>query len=163
MSSALNILYGENVNIHTSTICNHAELGDDIKIGKECTVVGSKNHHVKLGTGTIIGMYVLIDATQADVILDNNVSIAQHNVIVSHWNVAAGSKLSKLFPVKAAPIRIGENTWIGSSCVIAPGVTIGRCSIVASNSYVDSDIPDYSIYGGNPARFIKKIDASEVE
>jgi len=161
--SALDLKYGKNVRIDASTECNHAELGDDIKIGKECTVIGSENHKVKLGSGTILGMYVLIDATQADVILENNVSIAQHNVIVSHWNVAPNSKLSKLFPEKAAPIKIGENTWIGSSCVIAPGVSIGRCCIVASNSYVDTDIPDYSIYGGSPAKFIKKIDEKEVE
>jgi len=161
--SALDIKFGKNVNIHPSTECNHIELGDNIKIGKECTVVGSENHKVKLGSGTILGMYVLIDATQADVIFENNVSIAQHNVIVSHWNVAPDSKISGLFPVKAAPIKIGENTWIGSSCVISPGVSIGRCCIVASNSYVDEDIPDYSIYGGSPAKFIKKIDPKDVE
>ena len=161
--STLNIKIGENVSIHPSTEYNNIELGDNIKIGKECTVIGSENHKVKLGSGTILGMYVLIDATQAEIILDNNVSIAQHNVIVSHWNVAKDSKLSGLFPIKSAPIKIGENTWIGSSCVIAPGVTIGRCCIVASNSYVDGDIPDYSIYGGTPAKFIKSIDPKEVE
>jgi acetyltransferase-like isoleucine patch superfamily enzyme len=46
--------------------------------------------------------------------------------------------------------------------VIAPGVTIGKFSVVASNSYVDADVPDYSIYGGNPARFIRAIDPKEV-
>jgi acetyltransferase-like isoleucine patch superfamily enzyme len=159
----IDIQYGKNVNIDPSSICNYLEVGDNIKIGKECTVIGSENHKVKLGSGTILGMYVLIDATQSDVILENNVSIAQHNVIVSHWNVAPNSKLGKLFPEKAAPIKIGENSWIGSSCIIAPGVNIGRCSIVASNSYVDADIPDYSIYGGSPAKFIKSINPSDVE
>jgi acetyltransferase-like isoleucine patch superfamily enzyme len=35
------------------------------------------------------------------------------------------------------------------------GVKIGKGSIVAAGSIVTKDVSDYSIIGGNPAKFIK--------
>ena len=37
-----------------------------------------------------------------------------------------------------------------------PGVTIGDGAIVAAKSVVVSDVPAYSIVGGNPAKVIKQ-------
>ena len=37
-----------------------------------------------------------------------------------------------------------------------PGVQIGNGAIVASRSVISGVIPAYTIYGGNPAKFIKK-------
>lgn len=157
-----NLSFGENVSIHPSTSVNNVQFGSNIKIAKECTIHGGDKHVVKIGSGTILGMYVTLEGTQADIELGEHVSIAQHNVIVSDWGLAPGSAINKLFAQPAAPIKIGDHSWIGSGCVIAPGVTIGQYSIVASNSYVDSDVPDLAIFGGNPARFIRSIDPKEV-
>ncbi|WP_026474930.1 acyltransferase [Alkaliflexus imshenetskii] len=157
-----NLKFGENVVIHPSTHFNNVSFGNNVKIAKECTIQGSAHHIVKIGAGTIFGMYVTLDGSQADIELGENVSIAQHNVIVSNWGLTENSAINTLFDKKAAPIRIGDHSWIGSGCVIAPGVTIGKCSIVASNSYVDTDVPDFTVVGGNPARFIRNIDPAEV-
>lgn len=51
---------------------------------------------------------------------------------------------------------IGNDVWIGYEALIMPGVTIGNGSIVASRSVVVSDVPAYTIVGGNPARPIKQ-------
>jgi acetyltransferase-like isoleucine patch superfamily enzyme len=59
---------------------------------------------------------------------------------------------------KSKPIIIGDNVWIGAGCIILPGVTIGDGSIVAAGSVVIKSIPENSIYGGNPAQFIRKIE-----
>lgn len=37
-----------------------------------------------------------------------------------------------------------------------PGVTIGDGAIIAAKSVVTSDVPPYTIYGGNPARCIRQ-------
>lgn len=50
---------------------------------------------------------------------------------------------------------IGMDAWIGANVLIMAGVNIGNGSIVAAGSVVTKDIPAYSIYGGNPAKFIK--------
>ncbi len=52
--------------------------------------------------------------------------------------------------------RIGNDVWLGFRSTIMPGVKIGNGSIVASCSVVTTDIEPYAIYGGNPAKLIRK-------
>ena len=46
--------------------------------------------------------------------------------------------------------------WIGYEAVIMPGVQVGDGAIVAAKSVVVSDISPYTIFGGNPAKFIRQ-------
>lgn len=54
------------------------------------------------------------------------------------------------------PIVIEDDVFIGTSCIICKGVTIGHNSIIAAGSVVVKDIPANEVWGGNPARFIRK-------
>ena len=58
---------------------------------------------------------------------------------------------------KSKPVAIEDDVFIGTHCIICKGVTIGKRSIVAAGSVVVKDIPSEEIWGGNPARFIRKI------
>lgn len=57
-----------------------------------------------------------------------------------------------------APIVLKDNVYIGVRSIILPGVTIGNNCIIAAGSIVSKDVPDNSIYGGVPAKFIKSTD-----
>jgi maltose O-acetyltransferase len=57
----------------------------------------------------------------------------------------------------AMPINIGNDVWIGGTCVILPGITIGDNSIVAAGSVVTKDVPSNVIVAGNPAKILKNI------
>ncbi len=59
--------------------------------------------------------------------------------------------------IKFAKTIIEENALIGAFTNIRCGVRIGKNSIVAMNSFVNKDIPDNEMWGGIPAKFIKKI------
>ncbi|AHH21878.1 bacterial transferase hexapeptide repeat-containing protein [Nocardia nova SH22a] len=50
---------------------------------------------------------------------------------------------------------VGDDVWIGYGVTVLPGVRIGNGAIVAAGSVVTSDVPDYGIVGGNPARLIR--------
>ena len=52
--------------------------------------------------------------------------------------------------------RRHTRTWICQNVTIMPGVKIGDGAIIAANSTVVKSVEPYSIYGGNPAKFIKK-------
>lgn len=58
--------------------------------------------------------------------------------------------------------RVGNDVWIGYDCLIMPGVTIGNGAIISSRSVVVSDVPAYSIVGGNPAKVIRQRFSDEV-
>jgi acetyltransferase-like isoleucine patch superfamily enzyme len=54
-------------------------------------------------------------------------------------------------------VIIGDGAWIGENVSII-GANVGKNSIIGANSVVSSDIPDYSIAVGSPARVIKRYD-----
>lgn len=57
---------------------------------------------------------------------------------------------------QTSPIEIGDNVWLGMSCVILPGVKIGNNVAIGAGSVVVSDIPSNSIAVGNPCKVIKE-------
>lgn len=59
--------------------------------------------------------------------------------------------------VKALPIRIEDDVFIGARCLILKGVQIGAGAMIGAGSVVTKNIPSYEIWAGNPAKFIKKI------
>ena len=60
-------------------------------------------------------------------------------------------------PIPTAPVVIDDDVWLGARCIVLKGVHIGARSVVAAGSVVVKDVPPDEIWGGNPARFIKKI------
>lgn len=82
-----------------------------------------------------------------------------HNVVLSTIN-------HDLNPAKNrrnhyAPLKIGDNVWIGSNVTILAGVTIGEWSVVAAGAVVTKDVAPYSIVGGVPAKFIKAVEKQD--
>lgn len=65
-------------------------------------------------------------------------------------------------PLRVAPAKqvnktiIEDDVWIGSRVTLKAGIKIGKGAIVATNSFVNRDVPAYSIVGGIPAREISK-------
>ena len=57
--------------------------------------------------------------------------------------------------LKTAPVKIGDNVWIGMGAVILKGVTIGDNSVVAAGAIVTKSIPPNTIVAGNPAAVVK--------
>jgi acetyltransferase-like isoleucine patch superfamily enzyme len=60
--------------------------------------------------------------------------------------------------LKTAPVKIGDNVWIGMNAVILKGVTIGDNSVVAAGAVVTKSIPPNMIVAGNPAATVKKFE-----
>lgn len=57
----------------------------------------------------------------------------------------------------AAPIRIGNNVWIGGGVIICPGVAIGDNTTIGAGSVVTKDIPANVVAVGNPCRVIRSV------
>ncbi len=60
-------------------------------------------------------------------------------------------------PIRTAPVRIGDNVWIGMGAIILKGVTIGNNSIVAAGAIVTRDVAENTVVAGNPAVSVKQL------
>ena len=58
-------------------------------------------------------------------------------------------------PIAKGDILVGNDVWIAADCTLMSGINIGDGAVIANNSHVISDVPAYSIYGGNPGKVIK--------
>ena len=52
-------------------------------------------------------------------------------------------------------IIVKDDVWLGSGVIVLSGVTIGQGVIIAAGAVVTSNVPDYEIWGGVPAKKIK--------
>lgn len=117
----------------------------ELKIGDNCDI-GQYNHitcvnKVVIGNGVLTGRWVTIT--------DN-----------SHGNSSIESMIQRpaLRKVESkGEVIIEDNVWIGDKCTILPHVHIGKGVVVAANSVVTKDVPDFCVVGGNPAKILKKI------
>lgn len=62
-----------------------------------------------------------------------------------------------------APVTIEDNVWIGASCTILPGVTIGENSVIGAGSVVTKDIPANVVAVGTPCRVLRPIGERDKE
>jgi putative colanic acid biosynthesis acetyltransferase WcaF len=83
--------------------------------------------------------------------IGNNVVVSQKSYLCtgSH-DYRSGS-----FDIYANPIVIEDEAWIATDVFIAPGVTIGKGSVIGARSSVYHDMPEGMICIGNPAKPIK--------
>jgi len=91
--------------------------------------------------------------------IGSNVLIASHVVITSESH----DPKSPLFidsHVKA-PVKIGDNVWIGAHAIILPGVTVGSGAVIGAGALVREDVPPRAVVGGVPAKVIRFIKPDE--
>jgi maltose O-acetyltransferase len=86
--------------------------------------------------------------------IGNNVTLAPRVHILAH----DASTKRRTGYTKIGVVEIGDDVFIGANSTILPNVKIGSNSIIGANSLVSKNIPENSVYAGNPAKFICTID-----
>ena len=127
----------DSVNFERNVLYHFDFIGDKLKIGKFCAIARGVKF-IMNGAGHRTDTF----------------SSYPFPIFGGSWakllaNVALGA------PSKGDTI-IGNDVWIGYETTIMPGVKIGDGAIIAAKSVVISDVPPYTIYGGNPAKIIRK-------
>lgn len=106
----------------------------------------------------LIGKNVIFDTNNPHLItIEPKVYITHGCTILTHFLDTSKKKTS----FKIGPVKLEENCFLGCNTVICAPVTIGKNSVVAAGSIVTKDIPANELWGGVPAKFIKKLNFSE--
>lgn len=111
--------------------------------------------YIKLGEKVFIG-HACEFVCNTRIVIGNNCLIASKCTINDTGHEFKRNANINSQPITSKEIIIEDDVWIGTSCIILQGVTIGRGSIIAAGSVVNKSVPPYEIWAGVPARFIKK-------
>lgn len=146
----------------------YVDFGNNLTLGIGCRFdcfPGKEPQSKKLIFGKNVQLNDYVHIVSLDrVEIGDNVLLASHIFISdnSHGSYKGDNNDSNpnTPPIKrnyqTAPIKIGDNTWIGEGVVIMPGVTIGKGCVIGAHSIVSKSIPDYSIAVGTPSKVIKQ-------
>lgn len=132
-----------------------ARIGRNVMIGEKCHF-----HYpwkVRIGNNVSIGrgaqIYPSYQYKDVFITIKDNVMIAP-NLTIFGAGHPVGDPLNSHV---AAPVTIEENVYIGGNVTIRYGVTVGEGAIIAAGSVVVSDVGEKEIFGGNPAKLIRKL------
>jgi acetyltransferase-like isoleucine patch superfamily enzyme len=54
-----------------------------------------------------------------------------------------------------SPATVGNDVWIADQATIYGNVNIGNGAVIAGQSVVTKDVPDYAVVAGNPSKIVK--------
>jgi UDP-2-acetamido-3-amino-2,3-dideoxy-glucuronate N-acetyltransferase len=126
---------------HFSHILSGAKIGDYCSLGQNVSIAG----------GTVIGNRVKIQ---------NNVSVYEGTTIEDDVFLGPSCVLTNVTNPRSQVVRkslyettlIRRGASIGANATVVCGITIGRYAFIAAGAVIASDVPDYALMVGVPAR-----------
>lgn len=149
-------------------------------IGRGLIINGSFKENIHIGKNAVIGRYARLGNTLGQkegivisddccignnfTAIDGDIYLGKHCLLASNVSIfAANHNMDPTLPkcysnekMVFAPVKIGDDCWIGQNVVILPGVEIGEKCIIGAGAVVTKSMEAYSLAVGNPARVIKK-------
>lgn len=136
---------GYHINMHSPVKLLADRPGAQISIGKNTRIHGTCIHaykEISIGRGCLIAANTQI--------FDGNGHDLSFPDVENRINTQG----------EAESIVIEDNVWIGANCIVLPGASIGKGSVITAGSVVVKDIPAFVVAGGNPAKVIKEYSTS---
>ena len=133
-----------------------------ITVGKQVKIwsqLGTTDIHawpgarIEIGDGTFINTACILSARQL-IRIGRNCQIANQVILMD--NDFHGT-IDRQQEPEPSPIILEDNVWIATRCTVLKGVRIGEGAVVAAGSVVTKDVAPYTMVGGVPARFIKRL------
>ena len=133
-----------------------AKIGKGSKIAPTCFVWAPWN--LEMGDFSVLGDHV--DCyTMNKIHIGSKVAVSQRSFLCT----GSHDTTSLLRPLTTRPITIGDHAWIAAEAMICPGVTIGAGAVIGARSFVNRDMPAWTICAGMECRPIKKRRLSDPE
>jgi len=129
-----------------ASIRGDVEIGDYTYISAFCDIRGIKSK-VTIGKFCSISNYVLIISANQPHPYDTITTYPLYTIIKD--------AIEEVSSIRKAPVKIGNDVWIGARSIILPGVEIGDGAVIGAGAVVTKSVPPYAIVGGVPAKIIK--------
>lgn len=142
--------------IRSYRVANNAfKCGSNLKVDTDCYF--SELNNIELGDNIVINRGVIMPANRlAGIKIGNNCVFSYRcQILTGGRKILDEVGFSKEHEYKE--VKIGNNVWVGANSIILPGVVIPDNVVIAAGSIVTKSLESGNIYGGVPARFLKKI------
>lgn len=154
------VLFGKGVTIR-------AYSGAQLDIGEGTVILEHaqlqvEGGHLKIGRNCLIGRGAVVFCVREIEIGDGTLT-AEHVTIRDQDHNYLGEGRLESKGTTSAPIKIGQDVWLGAKVTVTRGVEIAPHAVVGANSVVTRSLPDRAVYAGAPARLLKPIVAPAVE
>lgn len=132
-------------------------IGDNVRIDDFCILSGN----IKIGSNIHISAYVALYGA-GGIVMEDFTGISARSTIYSAMDDFSGEFLigpihSKLNTnVSYESVILKRFSQVGAHCIVFPGVEIGEGGVIGTMTLANKDIPEWSIYIGQPARFLKQ-------
>lgn len=141
----------------TDEIFDRWERANKLGFGKGTSIYDSSYvfGNVKVGINCWIGPFTIIDGS-GNLSIGDNCTISTGVHIYTHDNIKKTLSGGN-FPIDYDRVSIGECSYIGPQSIVVKGTNIGKHCVIAANSFISNNVPDYSIVAGNPGKIIGKV------
>lgn len=145
-------------------VSNNVSVGEGTTL-KENVVIfcqgGYKEARISLGKECWIGDLTFVSCIN-HISIGDNFTTGRFCLITDNSHGEFSKKHLDIHPMRRpliskGPIKIGSNVWLGEGVTICGGVNIGDGVVVAANSVVTHDVPNYCMVAGSPARIVKQL------
>lgn len=120
---------------------------------REYSVIEMSNGLLELRPDAILGFFTMVQCT-GDMYIGDLTMIGPHCTLLASHHVMSDEP-SKQRALVRSTLHIGSNVWSGANVVFNDGISVGGNSVIAANSFVNTDVEIGSVVGGTPAKFIK--------
>lgn len=133
----------------------YISIGANVYIGHHVILKAYPQSTLQIGDGTWIGEQTYLNSA-GSLRVGRNVGIGIGVRIITSTHSEQGRDVPILHaPLAYAGVEIDDDSDIGVSSTILPGVRIGRGVQVAAGAVVAEDLPDYCVAAGVPARVLR--------
>ena len=133
------------------------QVGPGTMIWDTPLLIGDNNLRAKLTVGDycLISIGCYIDLA-APISIGNHVGLSPETMLLTgdHQVDNPGNRVGMMKP---RPVSIYDGAWLGSRCIILPGVIVGEGAVVGAGAVVTKDVPPHTLVAGIPAVFIREL------
>ncbi len=172
---------GRNVTFGTNVVLRHPHkifIGDNVVIDDNVVLdaKGTDNEGLFIGDGVFVGRNTILSCKNGDIILDeranlgfnceifsaNRVRVGKNVLMAAYCYLVGGTHTFSRTDIpmlmqerEARGIEVGDNAWLGAHVVVFDGTKVGKECVIGAGAVVNSDIPDWQIAVGIPAKPVK--------
>ena len=152
-----NAYIGDGVTFYEDRNGGEVRLGLGVHIHENTRIQSGDGGSLDIGSGTHIQPQCQFSAYTGRIEIGRDVEIAPNCGFYPYNHEMDPAESIRAQPVYSrSGISVGDEAWIGFGVVLLDGAKVGKGAVIAAGAVVSTEIPDYAIAGGIPARVISQ-------